>query len=115
LTRRLRIGTGPWLQAAYIEEVATHPECRRRGYGSAVMQRLQQEIGHFNLGALSPAREDWYERLGWERRQGPLFILKDEELQHRPDECVLVYRTLRTPELDLKASLTAEWRPFELW
>ena len=115
LTRRVQVGVGPWLDAAYIEGVATHADFRQRGYGSALMRRLQQEIGGFDLGALSPAHVGWYQRLGWVRWQGPLFILKDKDVQPTPDECVLVYRTSRTGELDLHASLTAEWRPFELW
>jgi hypothetical protein len=40
--------------------------------------------------------------------------LKDETLQTTPEECALVYRMPRTPGLDLKASLTGEWWPFEL-
>jgi len=115
LTRRLRVGAAPWLDAAYVEGVATHTDFRRQGYGSAVMRRLQQEISDFDLGALSPSEPGWYERLGWKRWQGPLFILKDEDVQHTPDECVLLYRTPRTGDLDLNASLTAEWRPFEHW
>ena len=33
LTRRLRVGAGPWLEAAYVEGVATHADFRRQGYG----------------------------------------------------------------------------------
>ena len=115
LERQLRIGDGPWLDAVYVEGVATHPDFRRQGYGSALMRRLQQEIAGYDLGALSPSHPEWYERLGWERWQGPLWIQKDEETQATPDECVLVYRTPATGALDLSASLTAPWRPFELW
>ena len=115
LERQLRIGDGPWRNAAYIEGVATHADARRRGYGSAVMRRLQREIAGYDLGALSPSRPEWYERLGWERWLGPLFIQQDGETQATPDECVLIYRTPNTGALDLSASLTAPWRPFELW
>ncbi len=115
LERQLRIGDGPWRNAAYVEGVATHADARRRGYGSAVMQRLQGEIAGYDLGALSPSRPEWYERLGWERWQGPLFIEQDGATQATPDECVLIYRTPNTGALDLGASLTAPWRPFELW
>jgi aminoglycoside 2'-N-acetyltransferase I len=115
LTRRLRVGAGPWLEAAYVEGVATHGDFRRQGYGSAVMRRLQGEISGFDLGALSPSEPGWYERLGWERWQGPLFITKDGLAEATPGECVLSYRTPKTGDLDLAASLTAEWRPFELW
>ena len=79
------------------------------------MRRLQQEIAGYALGALSPSRPEWYDRLGWERWQGSLFIEQDGATQVTPDECVLVYRTPNTGALDLGASLTAPWRPFELW
>lgn len=117
LERRLRVGGGPWLNAAYIEGVATHPDHRRRGYGSAVMRRVAQEIGGFDLGALSPAVPEWYERLGWERWRGPLRIEKDGvvEATSYEDELVMVYRTPRTGALDLAAPLTGEWRSFEPW
>jgi len=115
LTRRLRVGAGPWLEAAYVEGVATHADFRGQGYGSAVMRRLQEEISSFDLGALSPSEPGWYEQLGWERWQGPLVIVKDGVAEATPGECVLIYRTPKTGDLDLTASLTAEWRPFELW
>ena len=115
LTRRLQVGVGPWFEAAYVEGVATHADFRRQGYGSAVMRRLQEEIGGFDLGALSPSEPGWYERLGWERWRGPLCIVKDGIAELTPDECVLIYRTPRTCALDLTAPLTGEWRPFEPW
>jgi GNAT superfamily N-acetyltransferase len=115
LERRLRVGAGPWLSAAYVEGVATHAAYRRRGHGSAVMRRLEYEIRGYDLGALSPRRPEWYERLGWVRWQGPLFILKDVDTLETPDECVMVLRTPCSGEIDISSSLTGEWRPFELW
>jgi aminoglycoside 2'-N-acetyltransferase I len=116
LDRPLRVGSGPWLNAAYVEGVATHAEQRQRGYGAALMRHLQTEIIGYDLGALSPAVPEWYARLGWERWQGPLWIDHDGDLLATPaDEIVLIYRTPRTPTLDLDTPLTAPWRPFELW
>lgn len=116
LDRPLRVGHGPWLNSAYVEGVATHASYRQRGYGAAVMRRLQAEINGYDLGALSPAVPEWYARLGWERWQGALWIEHDGSLEATPDdEMVLIYRTPRTPQLDLAAPLTAPWRPFELW
>ena len=113
LTRRLRIGEGRGAEAAYVEGVAMHADFRGHGYGSAVMRRLQDEVGGFDLAALSPSDAGWYERLGWERWRGPLFIVKDGVVQATPGDDVVVYRTPRTGELDLDAALTGEWRPFE--
>lgn len=116
LDRPLRVSHGPWLNSAYVEGVATHASYRQRGYGAAVMRRLQAEITAYDLGALSPAVPEWYAKLGWERWQGPLWIEPDGALEATPDdEMVLIYRTPRTPALDLAASLTAPWRPFEQW
>ena len=53
LTRRMRVGVGPWLNAAYVEGVATHADRRGRGYGSAVMRRVQRKIAGLDLGALA--------------------------------------------------------------
>lgn len=115
LDRPLRVGDGPWLNSAYVEGVATHAAYRQRGYGAAVMRRLQAEIVDYDLGALSPAVPEWYAKLGWERWLGPLWIEHDGALEATPDdEMVLIYRTPRTPRLDLSTSLTALWRPFEL-
>ncbi len=115
LDRPLRVGDGPWRMCAYVEGVATHADYRRRGYGAAVMAALQAQIGGYAFGALSPAVEPWYVRLGWERWQGPLYIEKDGARESTPEETVLIYRTPLTGEIDLHAPLTGEWRPFEPW
>ncbi|HSN77529.1 MAG TPA: GNAT family N-acetyltransferase, partial [Anaerolineae bacterium] len=64
LDRPLRVGGGPWLNSAYVEGVATHADYRQRGFGAAVMRRLQAEIDGYDLGALSPAVPEWYAKLG---------------------------------------------------
>lgn len=115
LDRRIRVGDGAWFTVAYVEGVATHPGHRRRGYGEAVMRRLQEDIADYPLGVLSPAVEPWYLELGWERWQGRLWIDKDGEREETVGETVLIYRTPRTESLDLALPLLAEWRPFELW
>jgi GNAT superfamily N-acetyltransferase len=42
LDRPLRVDGGPWLNTAYVEGVATHPDYRNRGNGGAVMRWLQE-------------------------------------------------------------------------
>jgi aminoglycoside 2'-N-acetyltransferase I len=117
LDRPLRIAWGPWFNSAYVEGVATHPDHRGRGYGAAIMRRLQEEIVSYPLGALSPANDvvDWYLALGWERWQGPLWIEEECSVQPTPEEIALIYRTPKTPPLNLSAALAAPWRPFDLW
>lgn len=115
LDRPLRVNWGPWLNTAYVEGVATHPEYRGRGYGAAVMQRLQEEVADYDFAALSCAEDEWYVALGWERWRGPLYIEEECSVMPTPDVRVLIYRTPKTSDLDLKATLAAPWRPFELW
>jgi GNAT superfamily N-acetyltransferase len=116
LERRLQIGAGLWLNAAYVEGVAVEENLRRQGIGSALMRRVQAEIAGYDLGALSAAAPEWYARLGWQRWLGRLFIVQEGRRFATPDEdSVMVWRTASTGEFDTHADLVAEWRPFELW
>ncbi len=115
VTRWLAPGDMAPLETAYVEMVGTWPHQERRGYASAVMRRLAQEISHYSLGGLSPSRPDFYVRLGWELWRGPLFIRTEDGLMLEPDT-VMILRTAHTPPLDLDWPLSAEWRPgSELW
>lgn len=114
--RELRVGNGATLRTAYVEAVATRPAFQRRGFGTEMLRRLANEIRGYDLGALSPSDERFYARLGWEPWRGPLFIRTATGLEATPDERVMILRLEKTPDgLDLDASLSAEWRPGELW
>jgi GNAT superfamily N-acetyltransferase len=108
------------LRTAYVEAVATAPDRQRRGFGTAVMERLLNAVRSdpaWELAALSPAVPEFYSRRGWEPWRGPLAIRRDEALESTPsDELVMIYRLPRTPTTLLTSSLlTAEWRAGELW
>ena len=103
------------IQTAYVELVATHPDHRRRGYATAIMERVAQEIAGEPLGALSPATPTLYERLGWQLWRGPLFARTQDGLLSTPEDQVMVLRLPRTPPLDLGVALSVEWRPGEVW
>ena len=116
VTRMLEPDGGSALRTAYVEAVATKPAYQRRGFASGILTRLASEIRDFDLGALSPSDPSFYARLGWEPWRGPLFIRTDHGLQPTPGESVMILRLPRTlADLDLSASLSAEWRPGELW
>ncbi len=119
VTRWLQPGDRPPLRTAYVEAVCVAPAHQGRGLGSTLMERVAAEIARceaFELAALSPARPSFYRRLGWEPWTGPLAIRTERGLDPTPDdECVLILRLPRTPDLDLTALLTAEWRPGEPW
>ena len=114
--RALQVGHGATLRAAYVAAVATRPAFQRRGFGTELLRRLANEISNYDLGALSPSDERYYARLGWEPWRGPLFIRTATGLEATPDEGVMILRLEKTPaDLDLDSSLSAEWRPGELW
>ena len=116
VTRYLQAGTNPMMRTAYVEAVATEAEYRRRGFASAVMKHLVGEVQEYDLAALSPFSVEYYQRLGWELWQGPLFIRTKDNLQPSLDEEeVMIFRLPKTPLLDLTVSLSAEWRKGELW
>ena len=105
---------GP-LRTAYVEAVATLPDYQGLGFGSAVIRKLAEEIVGFELGGLSTGSHSFYERLGWGRWRGPLAIRTDDGLMPTPGDDAMVLRLPDTPELDLDAPMTAEWRKGELW
>jgi aminoglycoside 2'-N-acetyltransferase I len=116
VTRYLQAGRGSLLRTAYVEAVATDPDYQRRGFATAVMQRLAAEVQDFELAALSPSDPAFYARLGWQLWRGPLFIRTEDGLLASPDEeQVMILRLPRTPPLNLDMPLSAEWRQGELW
>ncbi len=116
VTRYLQVGDGPLLRTAYVEAVATDPAYRGRGFASALLQRIADEVRDFDLAALSPSDPAFYARLGWDLWRGPLLIRTATGLQPSPeDEQVMILRLPKTPPLDLTATLSAEWRAGELW
>ncbi|MCU0521158.1 MAG: GNAT family N-acetyltransferase [Anaerolineae bacterium] len=116
VTRWLQVDGLSMLRTAYVELVATDAAWRRRGYATAVMRRVAQEVQGYDIAALSPFSVAYYARLGWERWQGPLLIRKDGKLLPTDaDEDVMILRLPQTPPLDLRASLSVEWREGEVW
>lgn len=117
VTRWLQAGSGAPMRTAFVEAVATRPDCQQRGLGRRVMQRVIAETGArgFQLAALGPADVDWYESLGWERWRGPLSLRTGTGLLATPGEEVMIHRLSQTPPLDLSLPLSAEDREGEQW
>ena len=103
------------LRSAYVELVATRKRDQRHRYATRLMERFALESHGYDLGALSPSATSLYERLGWEKWRGALFVRHGETVEATPDEEVMVLRLPGTPALDLDASLTVDWRPGEVW
>jgi aminoglycoside 2'-N-acetyltransferase I len=116
VTRALQPSSRAPLRTAYVEAVATRPPFQRRGFASQILLHLARMIRSYELGALSPADDVFYARLGWELWRGPLFIRTDAGLDPTPRDSVMILRLESTPaDLDVSEPLSAEWRPGELW
>ena len=108
------------LDAGYVEHVATWPDARRAGHGSAVMGEIGRIIGaEYELGALATGSNAFYERLGWETWAGPTGVRTPDGERARSadqDGHVMVLRTARSPaDLSLDAPLAVDWRAGEAW
>jgi aminoglycoside 2'-N-acetyltransferase I len=101
-----------------VEAVATAPDRQGRGLGSVVMADVTSYIRErFELGALGTGRHSFYERLGWLPWKGPTSVTTTDGTRRTPDEdgYVLVLPTPKSPELDLTAPISCDWRPGDVW
>jgi aminoglycoside 2'-N-acetyltransferase I len=115
--RELHTG-GYRLATGYVEAVATWPTHQRRGRASALMREVDEYIDRaFPLGALDTGRTAFYERLGWVAWKGPTFVRTDSGLIRTAEEDgqVLVRLTPTSPDLDLSAPISCDWRPGDVW
>jgi aminoglycoside 2'-N-acetyltransferase I len=86
VARQLGVG-GQNVNAGYVEGVATAPAHQRQGLGSQTMTRVNELIRkEFDLGVLSTHRWPFYERLGWERWQGPSYVRHGDRRVRTPGE-----------------------------
>lgn len=109
--------TGRPLRTGYVEAVATAGDQQRRGLGSLVMRDVGDYLQRFELGALGTGSHAFYERQGWVTWRGPSSVRAPDGERPTPDEdgYIMVLRTRLTPELDLAAPISCEWRPGDVW
>ena len=115
--RELHTGPHP-LRTGYVEAVATSPAHQGRGHGSAVMRDVGEYIDEtFPLGALDTGLTGFYERFAWVRWRGPTFVRTDAGLVRtaEDDGNVFVRLTPATPDLELSAPISCEWRAGDVW
>jgi aminoglycoside 2'-N-acetyltransferase I len=115
--RDLDVG-GRRFRAGYVEGVATAPSRQGHGLGSAAMAEAARIVrGSFELGALSTSVHHFYERLGWERWQGPSFVRREGTPVRTEDEDdgIMVLRFGPSAGLDLTAPITCDSRQGDDW
>lgn len=106
------------LATGYVEAVATAPGLQGRGLGSAVVVQATALVRRrFALGALSTGRPGFYQRLGWERWQGPTFVRLGSQLVRTEDDDdgLLVLRHGPHRRLDRCGALSCDARPGDPW
>jgi aminoglycoside 2'-N-acetyltransferase I len=109
---------GHHLPTGYVEAVATRPSHQRQGLGSLVIGAAGELIDRtYRLGALATGVVGFYEKLGWVAWRGPTSVRTDAGLVRTADEDgnVFVRLTPTSPELDLAAPISCEWRPGDVW
>jgi aminoglycoside 2'-N-acetyltransferase I len=110
--------SGHRLATGYVEAVATWPIHQRQGHGTVVMREVDEYIDRtFQLGGLGTGSRAFYERLGWVVWKGPTFVRTDSGPVRTAEEDgqVLVRLTPTSPELDLSAPISCDWRPGDVW
>lgn len=106
------------VRTGYVESVATAPERQREGLGSLAMAEIAKVLrSEFEMGALSTGDHRFYERLGWERWQGPTFVRRGPALirTEEEDDALMVLRFGPSKDFELTAALSCESRPGHDW
>jgi aminoglycoside 2'-N-acetyltransferase I len=115
--RRIEIGGAP-LNAGYVEAVATDPSRQRAGYGTTVMEAIDEIVRQdFEVGVLATSAHHFYERLGWQRWRGPTFVRVGADLRRTPDEDdgVMVLRFGPSADCPLRATISCDSRQGDAW
>jgi len=115
--RELHAG-GHRLRTGYVEAVATRPSHQRQGLGSLVIGEVGELIDRTcRLGALATGVVGFYERLGWVAWEGPTSVRTAAGMVRTATEDgnVFVRLTPTSPELDLSAPISCDWRPGDVW
>ena len=102
----------------YVEGVATRPAHQLQGLGSLAVGALSDLLrADFTMGALSTSQQAFYDRLGWERWQGPTFVRQGTETIRTAaeDAGIMVLRFGQSADVDVADSLTCEAREGDDW
>lgn len=118
VVQRRLVHDGRALRTGYVEAVAVAADRRRRGYGGALMDRLEQVIGSaYELGALG-ATDDGallYEARGWRRWRGRTWAMTPQGVVRTEQEDRCIYVREVSVSLDLSGDLVCDWRDGDVW
>lgn len=115
--RELRVA-GTSLHTGYVEAVAVVPTRQRGGLGTLVMRAAGEHVAdRYQIGALGTGSHAFYERLGWRTWRGNSSVRTDDGDVATPDDdgYIMVLRTPKSPQLDLDAPISCDWRPGDVW
>jgi aminoglycoside 2'-N-acetyltransferase I len=115
---RILEADGTPIRTGYVEAVGVAPDWQRRDVGTRLMAEADAHIAAaYELGALGTGEHAFYERLGWERWQGPTFERTADGDRRTPeeDDSVMVLRVAASPALTLRERLSCEWRQGASW
>lgn len=105
--------------AGYVEAVAVRPDLQGTGLGSRVMAAINDVVrARFELGVLSTGEWHFYERLGWERWQGPAYVRDRDGALTRAeeeDDGVMVLRCAASAAIDPAAPIACDERGGDSW
>lgn len=102
----------------YLENVATIPHRRLHGFAALAVREANQYIStHFEIGALSTSKSDFYRKLDWKIWSGPTFVLTDGEWIPSDDEHggIMILKTDLAPDIDLNRRIACESRSGDSW
>lgn len=110
---------GVAFRTGYVEGVATLPHRQGEGLGTLAMEPVTRQIRRAEeFGVLGTGAYRFYERLGWERWQGPSFVRRSDgsvERTAEDDDGLMVLRTGPSAAVDLTSPITCHDRPGDCW
>lgn len=117
ISRTLYVG-GRRCDGGYLEAVVVDAEHRGRGIGASVVRAACDIIAQrYPIAALSTSEHGFYEQLGWDRWQGPAYVVAGTVWRRTEgeDDGIMVLRMPGCPVADLTMSIAVEARSGDDW
>jgi aminoglycoside 2'-N-acetyltransferase I len=118
VVQRRLLHHGRALRTGYVEGVAVRADRRRRGYGAALMEAVEDVARRaYDVAALGATDEavSLYTSRGWQVWRGPSSALTPSGVRRTKDEDGFIYVYPLQAPLDLDGELTCDWRDGDVW